>query len=93
MEFSLPSRLTWLIHWQLVEAINQTSEVDTLVPGMCAFLLGICYEFNREAGEITRYAQIERSPGTMKGVIKPVFAGEQFTPSLGVWALTTSLGR
>ncbi|KAJ2928615.1 hypothetical protein H1R20_g8454, partial [Candolleomyces eurysporus] len=38
----------------LVEAINQTSEVDTLVPGLCAFLLGICYEYNREAGEITR---------------------------------------
>ncbi|KAF5326594.1 hypothetical protein D9611_000259 [Ephemerocybe angulata] len=39
----------------LVEAINQTSEVDTLVPGLCALVLGICYEFNREAGEITRH--------------------------------------
>jgi hypothetical protein len=40
---------------QLVEAINQTSEVDFIVPGLCAFLLGVCYEFNREPGEITRY--------------------------------------
>ncbi|PPQ64546.1 hypothetical protein CVT24_008448 [Panaeolus cyanescens] len=38
----------------LVEPINQTSELDSLVPGLCAFLLGICYEFNREPGEITR---------------------------------------
>ncbi|KAJ7350860.1 p115 like vesicle tethering protein [Mycena albidolilacea] len=38
----------------LVEAINQTSEVDFIVPGLCAFLLGVCYEFNREPGEITR---------------------------------------
>ncbi|KAF8161793.1 p115 like vesicle tethering protein [Mycena galopus ATCC 62051] len=37
-----------------VEAINQTSEVDFIVPGLCAFLLGVCYEFNREPGEITR---------------------------------------
>ena len=39
---------------QLVEPINQTAESDSLVPGLCAFLLGICYEFNREPGEITR---------------------------------------
>lgn len=39
---------------QLVEPINQTAEVDSLVPGLCAFLLGLCYEFNREPGEITR---------------------------------------
>ncbi|KAF9529746.1 p115 like vesicle tethering protein [Crepidotus variabilis] len=38
----------------LVEPINQTSEMDTIVPGLCAFLLGVCYEFNREPGEITR---------------------------------------
>jgi hypothetical protein len=38
----------------LVEPINQTSEVDSIVPGLCAFLLGICYEYNREPGEITR---------------------------------------
>lgn len=38
----------------LVEAINQTSEVDVIVPGLCAFLLGVCYEYNREPGEITR---------------------------------------
>ncbi|KAF7350880.1 hypothetical protein MSAN_01650100 [Mycena sanguinolenta] len=38
----------------LVEAINQTSEVDFIVPGLCAFVLGVCYEFNREPGEITR---------------------------------------
>ncbi|KAG5642214.1 hypothetical protein DXG03_003406 [Asterophora parasitica] len=38
----------------LVDPINQTSEVDTVVPALCAFLLGICYEFDREPGEITR---------------------------------------
>ncbi|KAF8806612.1 hypothetical protein BYT27DRAFT_7168071 [Phlegmacium glaucopus] len=38
----------------LVEPINQTSEVDSIVPGLCAFLLGICYEYNREPGEISR---------------------------------------
>ncbi|KAH9485606.1 General vesicular transport factor p115 [Psilocybe cubensis] len=38
----------------LVEPINQTSEVDSVVPGLCSFLLGICYEYNRQPGEITR---------------------------------------
>ncbi|KAF4563073.1 hypothetical protein EYR40_007208 [Pleurotus pulmonarius] len=38
----------------LVEAANQTSEADSIIPGLCAFLLGICYEYNREPGEITR---------------------------------------
>ncbi|KAI0048589.1 hypothetical protein FA95DRAFT_1654923 [Auriscalpium vulgare] len=38
----------------LVEQLNQPSELDVVVPGLCAFLLGICYEFNREPGEITR---------------------------------------
>ncbi|KAH7912734.1 p115 like vesicle tethering protein [Hygrophoropsis aurantiaca] len=38
----------------LVEPINQTSESESLVPGLCAFLLGLCYEFNRQPGEITR---------------------------------------
>ncbi|KAJ7072925.1 p115 like vesicle tethering protein [Mycena amicta] len=38
----------------LVDVINQTNEGDALVPGLCAFLLGVCYEFNREPGEITR---------------------------------------
>jgi intracellular protein transport protein USO1 len=28
--------------------------VDSIVPGLCAFLLGVCYEFDREPGEITR---------------------------------------
>ncbi|KDQ56270.1 hypothetical protein JAAARDRAFT_132646 [Jaapia argillacea MUCL 33604] len=38
----------------LVEPINQTSESDEIVSGLCVFLLGICYEFNREPGEIAR---------------------------------------
>jgi hypothetical protein len=38
-----------------VEPINQISESEDLIPGLCTFLLGICYEFNREPGEITRY--------------------------------------
>lgn len=39
---------------QLVEPINQTVETDTVIPGLCAFVLGTCYEFNREPGEVTR---------------------------------------
>ncbi|OCH89444.1 hypothetical protein OBBRIDRAFT_794308 [Obba rivulosa] len=38
----------------LVEPINQTADTDVAIPGLCAFLLGVCYEFNREPGEITR---------------------------------------
>lgn len=44
------------VDYQLVEPINQAPESDALIPGLCAFVLGLCYEFNREAGEITRYA-------------------------------------
>ena len=40
---------------QLVEPIGQPAEAsDNLIPSLCAFLLGTCYEFNREPGEITR---------------------------------------
>ncbi|ELU42002.1 transporter [Rhizoctonia solani AG-1 IA] len=35
--------------------ITQTIGMDVLVQGLCAFLLGVCYEFNREPGEITRF--------------------------------------
>ncbi|EIW54324.1 uncharacterized protein TRAVEDRAFT_173529 [Trametes versicolor FP-101664 SS1] len=38
----------------LVEPINQTAEEEAVIPGLCAFLLGVCYEFNREPGEVTR---------------------------------------
>lgn len=38
----------------LVEPINQATDADAVVPGLCAVLLGICYEFDREPGEITR---------------------------------------
>ncbi|KAJ1306045.1 hypothetical protein OPQ81_010758 [Rhizoctonia solani] len=38
----------------LMEPITQTIGMDVLVQGLCAFLLGICYEFNREPGEVTR---------------------------------------
>ncbi|KAF8627631.1 hypothetical protein AX15_004327 [Amanita polypyramis BW_CC] len=38
----------------LVEQINQVTKDDSLVPALCVLLLGICYEFNREPGEITR---------------------------------------
>ncbi|KAL1739309.1 p115 like vesicle tethering protein, partial [Schizophyllum fasciatum] len=38
----------------LVEPINQALDSDAIVPGLCAMLLGICYEFNREPGEIAR---------------------------------------
>jgi hypothetical protein len=30
---------------QLVEPINQPYGIDPFVKGLCAFLLGICYEF------------------------------------------------
>ncbi|KIJ51264.1 hypothetical protein M422DRAFT_158428 [Sphaerobolus stellatus SS14] len=39
----------------LVEPINQTSDIDPLVQGLSAFLLAVCYEFNRDSGEITRH--------------------------------------
>ncbi|KAF9262665.1 hypothetical protein L218DRAFT_929127 [Marasmius fiardii PR-910] len=39
----------------LVEPVNHASEGDLVVPSLCLFLLGICYEFNREPGEITRH--------------------------------------
>ncbi|KZT05438.1 uncharacterized protein LAESUDRAFT_727084 [Laetiporus sulphureus 93-53] len=38
----------------LVDPINQTADTDAVIPGLCVFLLGVCYEFNREPGEITR---------------------------------------
>ena len=39
---------------QLIAPITQPNGVDPLVQGLCAFLLGVCYEFNREPGEVTR---------------------------------------
>lgn len=39
---------------QLIQPITQTSGVDSLVQGLCAFLLGIVYEYNREPGSVTR---------------------------------------
>ncbi|KAL7422028.1 Vesicle-mediated ER to Golgi transport protein [Cryptotrichosporon argae] len=38
----------------LIGPITQPTGIDPLVQGLCAFLLGVCYEFNREPGEITR---------------------------------------
>ncbi|GMK57887.1 hypothetical protein CspeluHIS016_0407210 [Cutaneotrichosporon spelunceum] len=38
----------------LITPITQPTGIDPLVQGLCAFLLGICYEFNREPGEVTR---------------------------------------
>jgi intracellular protein transport protein USO1 len=43
-----------LIYLKLVEPINAIDESDVLIPGLCVFLLGACYEFNREPGEATR---------------------------------------
>jgi hypothetical protein len=39
---------------QLIAPITQSAGLDPLVQGLSAFLLGVCYEFNREPGEITR---------------------------------------
>lgn len=38
----------------LIQPITQNTSIDPLVQGLSAFLLGVCYEFNREPGEITR---------------------------------------
>ncbi|KAG9002818.1 hypothetical protein FRB94_003621 [Tulasnella sp. JGI-2019a] len=38
----------------LMEPVSMSSGMDVLVQGLCAFVLGACYEFNREPGEITR---------------------------------------
>ncbi|GAA5950474.1 hypothetical protein JCM3765_004560 [Sporobolomyces pararoseus] len=38
----------------LIQPITQASGVDSLVQGLCTFVLGICYEYNREPGPITR---------------------------------------
>jgi hypothetical protein len=40
--------------YQLIQPITQATGIDPLVQGLSAFLLGVCYEFNREPGEITR---------------------------------------
>lgn len=60
-----------------MEQTNQTSEVDVVVPALCAFLLGICYEFNREPGEITRFVapcfQVTVGPELRtRGTIRPL---------------------
>ena len=51
--FSKIDLIWWSFQW--VEPINPTLDVDPMVQGLCAFLLGTCYEFNRDPGEITRY--------------------------------------
>ncbi|ODO08414.1 hypothetical protein L198_00144 [Cryptococcus wingfieldii CBS 7118] len=38
----------------LIQPITQNTSIDPLIQGLSAFLLGVCYEFNREPGEITR---------------------------------------
>lgn len=42
---------------QLMEPVAMSSGMDVLVQGLCAFVLGACYEFNREPGEITRFVE------------------------------------
>ena len=66
MQICLRSSLEPSLLSKLVEPINQTTETESLIPGLCAFLLGLCYEFNREPGEITRYG------GSSFGVTVPV---------------------
>ncbi|GAA5908041.1 uncharacterized protein JCM6883_004097 [Sporobolomyces salmoneus] len=38
----------------LIQPVTQASGVDSLVQGLCTFVLGICYEYNREPGPISR---------------------------------------
>jgi len=41
-----------------------------MVPALCAFLLGVCYEFDREPGEITRYGSVVCIVQTMTDEVK-----------------------
>lgn len=41
---------------QLIQPITQSSGVDSVVQGLCTYLLGVCYEYNREPGPISRCA-------------------------------------
>ena len=41
-----------------------------MVPALCAFLLGLCYEFDREPGEITRYGSVVRVAEAMTNEVK-----------------------
>ncbi|ORX35648.1 p115 like vesicle tethering protein [Kockovaella imperatae] len=54
----------------LIQPITQTTGIDPLVQGLCAFLLGVCYEFNREPGEITR--------GTLHPILHSRIGPDQF---------------
>ena len=78
----------------LVDQLNQPSEIDVVVPGLCAFLLGVCYEFNREPGEVTRYVSelldIDHCLRTI-GVDTCVRnrAEPQYTPFSRDWARTS----
>ncbi|GAA5980168.1 hypothetical protein JCM10908_001559 [Rhodotorula pacifica] len=38
----------------LIQPITQSSGVDSVVQGLCTYLLGVCYEYNREPGPISR---------------------------------------
>ncbi|BGP21760.1 transporter [Rhodotorula toruloides] len=38
----------------LIQPITQSSGVDSVIQGLCTFLLGICYEYNCEPGPISR---------------------------------------
>ena len=49
-------RILQLLMIKLIQPITQATGIDPLVQGLSAFLLGVCYEFNREPGDITRYA-------------------------------------
>ena len=47
--------------------MNQTVEEDAMIPGLCAFLLGVIYEFNREPGEVTR--SVPNAPSTLTNFV------------------------
>ena len=80
-----------LIFFQLVEPANSPSEDNVVIPGLCLFLLGICYEFNREPGEITRYVSSPR----LTEWWKPINDSFRHTiyPILNRLGVDTSIGR
>lgn len=65
---------------QLMEPVSMSSGMDILVQGLCAFVLGECYEFNREPGEITRSVQLAGAgisyllmPTLSSATLQPIF--------------------
>jgi hypothetical protein len=64
---------------------------DGLIPSLCAFLLGTCYEFNREPGEITRWGSAKMVL-SLKELTTYRATVHQIITRLGVDTLTDKIG-